>query len=162
MTLVTNLYQRRIPVGPSIHVIQPSRPRSSCHPERRAFRSEVEGSPTRNPRSPCHPERRAFRPEVEGSPCRSESRPSRGLHFERETLRLASLAQGDMMGNWLAQGDKVGGSLMELDTQLQIATNLGYLDHEASTDLANQLQTVFAPLSGLIITITKRIAQHSH
>jgi four helix bundle protein len=67
-----------------------------------------------------------------------------------------------MVGNWFAQGDKVGDSLMELDTQLQIATNLGYLDHEASTDLANQLQTVFAPLSGLTTTIKKRIAQHPH
>jgi hypothetical protein len=42
----------------------------------------------------------------------------------------------------------LGGSLMELDTQPQIATNLGYLDHEAGTDLANQLQTVFAPPNG--------------
>jgi hypothetical protein len=67
-----------------------------------------------------------------------------------------------MVGSWLAQGDMVGGSLMELDTQPQIATNLGYLDHEAGTDLANQLQTVFAPLTGLITTIKKRIAQHPH
>jgi four helix bundle protein len=67
-----------------------------------------------------------------------------------------------MVGSWFAQGDKVGDSLMELDTQLQIATNLGYLDHEASTDLANQLQIVFAPLSGLITTIKKRVAQHPH
>jgi hypothetical protein len=101
MTLVTNLYQRRIPVGPSIHVIRPSRPRSSCHPERRAFRSEAEGSPSR-----------------------SESRHSRGLHFERETLRLATLAQGDMVGSWLAQGDMVGGSLMEHDTQLPFASEV--------------------------------------
>jgi hypothetical protein len=121
MTLVTNLYQRRIPVGPSIHVIRPSRPRSSCHPERRAFRSEAEGSPSR-----------------------SESRHSRGLHFERETLRLATLAQGDTVGSWLAQGDMVGswlaqgdmvgswfaqfdmvvGSLMEHDTQLPFASEV--------------------------------------
>jgi hypothetical protein len=101
MTLVTNLYQRRTTVGPSLHVIWPSRPRYSCHPERRAFRSVVEGSPSR-----------------------SESRHSRGLHFERETLRLATLAQGDMVGSWLAQGDMVGGSLMEHDAQLPFASEV--------------------------------------
>jgi hypothetical protein len=50
--------------------------------------------------------------------------PCGGLHFEGGTLRLATLAQGDMVGSWLAQGDMVGGSLMEHDTQLPFASEV--------------------------------------
>lgn len=47
------------------------------------------------------------------------------------------------------------GSLMELETQLQIAENLGYLQKEATADLMESCAEVGRILNGLLASISK-------
>ena len=43
-----------------------------------------------------------------------------------------------------------GGSLSELDTQIEIATNLGYLSTDKKQNIDNQVSAISAKLAGLI------------
>lgn len=50
-----------------------------------------------------------------------------------------------------------GGSLSELDTQIEIAANLGYLTPESRLALDSQASSISAKLAGLIANVCKRI-----
>ena len=50
------------------------------------------------------------------------------------------------------------GSLFEVDTQLLIATNLGFLNHDQYQQVENQLAETGRVLAGLIKSIESRIA----
>ena len=50
-----------------------------------------------------------------------------------------------------------GGSLSELDTQLEIAFNLGYLSQEHKQELCSKIDSVALKLAGLISKVKKNI-----
>ena len=50
-----------------------------------------------------------------------------------------------------------GGSLSELDTQVEIASNLGYATDEAKEAIDHKIAAISAKLAGLIANIRKRI-----
>jgi four helix bundle protein len=49
-----------------------------------------------------------------------------------------------------------GGSLSELDTQLEIALNLGYLSKDTKQDIDEQISGISAKLAGLIKHVRKK------
>ncbi|HET8823851.1 MAG TPA: four helix bundle protein [Terriglobales bacterium] len=48
------------------------------------------------------------------------------------------------------------GSLMELETQLQVAENLGYLQHEELTKLLQSCAEVGKVLNGLLASVSRQ------
>ncbi len=53
------------------------------------------------------------------------------------------------------------GSLLELETQLEIASNLGYLRAETFRELREHASSVARPLSGLITSVERQLAPDS-
>jgi len=51
-----------------------------------------------------------------------------------------------------------GGSLSELDTQLEIAYNLNFIDSEQKQDLDKKIESISAKLAGLIQNIKKKVS----
>lgn len=50
-----------------------------------------------------------------------------------------------------------GGSLSELDTQIEISLNLGYLTEEKSQKIDHRISSISAKLAGLINNVRKRL-----